>query len=256
MTAGNGHPMLEGRGISKSFGGLVALGGVDLVVNAGDMVGLIGPNGSGKTTLFNCLTCMEKVSEGQILFKGQDITARKPFEVARMGLSRTFQSIRVYRQLTLMENMLLSRQWRDQRWLDVLRPSHRTVTERANDLLEFVTLHGQRAEPVGSLSWGQQRLLEIGMALMCDPDLVLLDEATSGVNPVLVDTISDRITTLNTTFGKTIVLIEHNIELVASLCRRVVVLDHGHKLADGGAAAVFENSAVVEAYFGEHGLDV
>ena len=129
------NPLLEGRGIGKTFGGLVALAGVDLVIETGEMIGLIGPNGSGKTTLFNCLTGMEKPTEGKVFFEGEDITARKPFEVARLGLSRTFQSIRVYRTLTLMENMLLSRQWRERRWLDMLRSSRPTITGRAEELL-------------------------------------------------------------------------------------------------------------------------
>ncbi len=250
------QPLLEGRGISKSFGGLVALTGVDLVIHAGDMVGLIGPNGSGKTTLFNCLTGLENVTEGRLFFREQDITDCKPFEVARLGMSRTFQNIRVYRGLTLMENMLLSQQWRKRGPLDLLRTSGPSATGRAEELLHFVTLHTQRAQQAGSLSWGQQRLLEIAMALMPDPDLILLDEATSGVNPALVDTISDRVATLNTELGKTVVLIEHNTELIASLCRRVVVLDHGQKLADGEVAAVFADPTVVAAYFGQDGVDV
>ena len=248
-------PLLEGRRVSKSFGGLAALTDVDLTVHTGDVVGIVGPNGSGKTTLFDCVTGMEEIDEGRVFFKGCDITHRRPSQVARMGLSRTFQGIRVYRKLTVMDNMLLSRQWGDRGWLSVLRPSHPRVTERANGLLDFVTLLPQRAELAGSLSWGQQRLLEIGMALMSDPDLLLLDEATSGVNPTLVDAISDRIVTLNQAHGKTIVLIEHNIDLVADLCDRVVVFDHGEKLAEGGVGAVFEDPAVIEAYFGGRGLD-
>jgi ABC-type branched-subunit amino acid transport system ATPase component len=260
MTARNlepatGAPLLEGRGIGKSFGGLAALSQVDVAVNRGELAGIVGPNGSGKTTLFNCLTRMESLSEGKVFFKGDEITRRKPFQVARMGLARTFQGIRVYRQLTVLENMLLSRQWGGERWLDRLRSSHPRVTERAHDLLDFLTLYRQRAESAGSLSWGQQRLLEIGMALMSDPDLLLLDEAMSGVNPALVDAISVRIRELNVTHGKTILLIEHSIDLVADLCDRVVVLDHGEKLAEGEVDAVLENPAVIEAYFGRHGLD-
>ncbi len=253
--AANASPLLEGRGIGKSFGGLAALAGVDVAVYPGDVVGLIGPNGSGKTTLFNCLTRLDGLDAGRIHFKGVDITDHQPFQVARMGMSRTFQNIRVYRKLTVIENMLLSRQWRGARWPGLLRPSRPEVTERADDLLEFVTLVEQRVDLAGSLSWGQQRLLEIGMALMSDPDLILLDEATSGVNPLLVDAIRDRIMTLNTTHGKTIVLIEHNIELVADLCSRVVVLDHGEKLADGEVGAVLDDPAVSEAYFGRRGLN-
>ena len=250
-----GTPLLEGRGIGKSFGGLAALTGVDVAVHPGELVGIVGPNGSGKTTLFNCLTRMESLSEGRVFFKGEEITRSKPFQVARMGLARTFQSIRVYRQLTVLENMLLSRHWGGERWWDRLRSSHPRVTERADNLLDFLTLHRQRAEAAGSLSWGQQRLLEIGMALMCDPDLILLDEATSGVNPALVDVISVRIQELNATHGKTVLLIEHSMDLVADLCHRVIVLDHGEKLAEGEVDAVLETPAVIEAYLGRRRLD-
>jgi ABC-type branched-subunit amino acid transport system ATPase component len=228
---------------------------VDVAVHPGEVVGIIGPNGSGKTTLFNCLTRMESLGEGRVFFKGEEITRHKPFQVSRMGLARTFQSIRVYRELTVLENMLLSRQWSGERWWDRLRYSHPRVTERADDLLDFLTLYRQRGESAGSLSWGQQRLLEIGMALMCDPVLILLDEATSGVNPALVDAITLRIQELNATHGKTILLIEHSMDLVANLCDRIVVLDHGEKLAEGEVGAVLENPAVIEAYLGRPGLD-
>jgi ABC-type branched-subunit amino acid transport system ATPase component len=248
-------PLLEGRAISKSFGGLAALTGVDVAVQSGELVGIVGPNGSGKTTLFNCLTRMEKLTAGQIFFRGEDITNRKPFQVARMGLARTFQTIRAYPKLTATENMLLSRQWGGQRWWDRLRSSPAGAVERSDELLDFLTLYEQRDEEAGSLSVGQQRLLEIGMALMSNPDLILLDEATAGVNPALVDAIRDRIIRLNADLGKTILMIEHNIELVVELCSRVIVLEHGQVLAEGDPTAVLEDAAVVEAYFGRSGHD-
>lgn len=251
----DGVPLLEARGIAKSFGGLDALRRVDLAVHPGELVGIVGPNGSGKTTLFNCLTRMESLNEGRIFFKGKDITGRRPFQVARMGVARTFQGIRIYRKLSVAENMLLSRQWGGERWFHRLRSSHPRVAERADELLDFLTLYGHRDDPAGTLSWGQQRLLELGMALMSEPDLILLDEATSGVNPALVDAIRDKIVTLNTEHAKTILLIEHNIELVADLCSTVVVLDHGRKLAEGDVDEVLEDPAVIEAYFGRHGDD-
>jgi branched-chain amino acid transport system ATP-binding protein len=244
--------LLEGRGLQKWYGGLAALKKVDISVSVGELVGIVGPNGSGKTTLFDCLTRMEPVSAGRVFFKGKDVTRSRPHQLARMGLSRTFQGIRVYRRLTVLENMLLSRQWSGERCTDWFRSTDQETTERAHELLEFLTLRGHWAEPAGSLSWGQQRLLEIGMVLMPDPELMLLDEATSGVSPSLVEVIKERILTLNRREVKTILLIEHNIDVVADLCDRVVVLDYGEKLAEGTADAVFRNPAVIEAYLGRH----
>lgn len=251
-TADDRPPLLEGRGLHKWYGGLAALKQIDIDVHTGEMVGVVGPNGSGKTTLFDCLTGMEALNEGRVLFKGNDITGTKPHRLARMGLSRTFQGIRVYRKLTVLENMLLSRDWAGERLPHLLRPSAADTKERAGDLLEFLTLAGHRGEPAGSLSWGQQRLLEIGMVLMPDPDLLLLDEATSGVNPALVELIKERILALNRTEGKTFLMIEHNIDVVADLCDRVMVLDYGEALAEGTVDAVFQNPAVIEAYLGNH----
>lgn len=246
MTA----PLLEGRGVSKFFGGLAALSNVDFAVYPGEIVGLIGPNGSGKTTLFDCLSRVQSIDEGQVFFKGEEITKKKPFQVAHMGLARTFQVIRVYRQLTVLENMLLSRQWRGEGILAQLRPSHPEVERNARELIEFLTIDHLTHEKAGNLSGGQQRLLEIGMALMPDPDLILLDEATSGVNPTLIETIKDRVRRLHRESGKTFLLIEHNMHFISDLCSRVYVLNYGEKLAEGPPAEIMEDEAVIEAYFG------
>lgn len=247
-------PLLEGRGLRKWYGGLAALKDVDIAIHPGEMVGVVGPNGSGKTTLFDCLTLLEPLNAGRVLFKGRDITRTKPHRVARLGLSRTFQAIRVYRNLTVLDNMLLSRDWGEgpPLWF---QPSSPDTARRARQLLEVLTLGRHWADQAGSLSWGQQRLLEIGMVLMPDPELMLLDEATSGVNPALIEVIKERILTLNRVEGKTILLIEHDIGVVADLCNRVLVLDHGEILAEGTVDAVFENPAVIEAYLGRHGSD-
>lgn len=252
ITPGRPPPLLEGRGLEKWYGGLGALKQVDIAVFPGEIVGIVGPNGSGKTTLFDCLTRMEALSAGRVFLKGKDITRAKAHQVARMGLSRTFQGIRVYRGLTVLENMLLSRDWSGERWPRWLRPSAAGTAERAHDLLEFLTLDGKQGAPAGSLSWGQQRLLEIGMVLMPDPEIMLLDEATSGVNPALVEVVKDRVLTLKRRAGMTILLIEHNIEVVADLCDRIVVLDYGEALAEGQVDVVFRNPAVIEAYLGKH----
>ncbi|MCP4165585.1 MAG: ABC transporter ATP-binding protein [Chloroflexi bacterium] len=244
------EPLLEGRKVSKYFGGLAAVHRVDFAVHPQEIVGLVGPNGSGKTTLFDCLSRLQPIDGGEVFFKGKNITKAKPYQVARMGLSRTFQVIRVYRKMTVLENMLISRQWQGQGILQMLRPSTKATEDRAHQLLDFLLLEDLTYEPAGYLSGGQRRLLEIGMALMPDPDLLLLDEATSGVNPTLIETIKDRILTLNREQGKAFLLIEHNIEFISDLCSRVYVLEFGKKLAEGTANEIMNNQAVIEAYFG------
>lgn len=246
----NQAPLLEGRRVSKYFGGLAALHQVDFAIYPGEILGLIGPNGSGKTTLFDCLSRIQQINAGKIYFKGEEISKKKPFQVAHMGLARTFQVFRVYRKLTVLENMLLSRQWRNETVFRQLRPSHPDTDQRARELLDFLTLDHLTDEQAGNLSGGQQRLLEIGMALMPDPDLILLDEAASGVNPVLINTIKDRIMLLSREQGKTFLLIEHNMEFIGDLCSRVFVLNFGEKLAEGTPEEVMTNEDVIEAYFG------
>ncbi len=246
----NGEALLEGRHVTKRFGGLVAVNNIDFVVRQGEMVGLIGPNGSGKTTLFDCLSRVQPIDEGQVLFKGIDITAKKPHQVAHLGMARTFQVIRVYRKLTVLENLLVSRQWRGESLFGQLTRANVDLEDRARELIEFVALSHLVDSPAGTLSGGQRRLLEIGMALMPDPDLLLLDEAASGVNPTLVETIKDRIRVLNQDHGKTFLLVEHDMRFISDLCSRVYVLNYGERLAEGTPAEVMKSEAVIEAYFG------
>ena len=243
-------PLLEGRGVTKRFGGLEAVKAVDFNVMPNEIVGLIGPNGSGKTTLFDCLSRVQPIDEGSVHFQGVDITRLKPHQVAHMGMSRTFQVIRVYRKLTLLENMKVSRQWRGENLWSQMSPSHRDVEERSRDLIKFLRLEHLTNEPAGTLSGGQRRLLELGMALMPDPELILLDEAASGINPTLVEEIKDRIKTLNQEQGKAFLVVEHDMHFISDLCNRVYVLNYGEKLAEGTPAEVMENEAVIEAYFG------
>lgn len=246
-------PLLEARRLRKRFGGLVAVDDVDLVLHEGEILGLIGPNGSGKTTLFDCLSRVQDIDGGRVLLKGVDVTKHRPWQVARMGLARTFQVIRVYRELTVLENLELSVQWGDQGLAGLLRPTTSVASERADDLAEFLLLSRVKEEKAGNLSGGQRRLLEIGMAIMPEPDVVLLDEATSGVNPTLIEQIKDRIRALNRNEGVAFLLIEHDIRFIKDLCERVVVLNYGQKLAEGTPADIMENEAVIEAYFGEAG---
>lgn len=243
-------PILEGRNVTKRFGGLVAVKNIDFAVYPREIVGLIGPNGSGKTTLFDCLSRVQPIDEGQVFFQGVDITDKKPHQVAHMGMARTFQVIRVYRKLTVLENMKVSRQWRGENIWSQLRPSHSGIDTRAHELIRFLELERLTNAPAGTLSGGQRRLLELGMALMPDPELVLLDEAASGVNPTLVEVIKDRIRALNRDHGKAFLVVEHDMRFISDLCKRVYVLDYGELLAKGTPQEVMENEAVIEAYFG------
>jgi branched-chain amino acid transport system ATP-binding protein len=246
----NQKPIIEGRNISKYFGGVTALNNVDFIVYPGEIVGLIGPNGSGKTTLVDCLSRMQNCSQGQVVFKDVEITRKKPYQVAHMGLARTFQVVRVYREISVLENMLLSQQWRGKGLLKQLCRSTVEMETRAREILQFLTLINLIEEKAGNLSVGQQRLLEIGMALMPNPDLLFLDEATTGINPTLIKTIKDRIRDLNQEFNTTFVLIEHNMLTIADLCERVFVLNQGEKLIEGTPEVVFNDDGVIEAYFG------
>ncbi len=247
--------LLEARGVVKRFGGLTAVDQVDIKVGEGEIVGLIGPNGSGKTTLFDCLSRVSDIDAGSISFDGADITGRRPHQVARLGMARTFQLIRVYRELTVSENMELSIQWGRLGISGMFSRTDPDTRRKVASLLEFLLLARLRHEPAGALSGGQRRLLEIGMALMSEPKLVLLDEATSGVNPTLAADIADRLREVNRTDGVAFLLVEHNVPFVADLCERVVVLNQGAKLAEGTPRRIMQNEAVVEAYFGADAED-
>ncbi len=245
--------IVEANSIVKHFGGLTAVDGVDIEVFSGEMVGLIGPNGSGKTTLFDCLSRLHSLDNGSIRLGTTDITRLSPYQVARMGMARTFQVIRVYRNLTVRENMELSVQWGEIGVRGLFQRTDTATRAKAEQLMEFLMLAPMADEPAGTLSGGQRRLLEIGMALMSNPTLVLLDEATSGINPTLVEDIKDRLVSINAEQGVSFLMVEHNVQFVADLCERVVVLDSGRKLAEGTPRQVMEEPAVIEAYFGAQG---
>ena len=242
--------LLQATGVVKTFGGLRAVDNVDLHVDAGEMVGLIGPNGSGKTTMFDCISRVQKIDEGAVIFDGVDITHKRPHTVAHLGLARTFQVIRIYRELTVLENMELSVQWRDIGLRSMFSKPGSDTIDKADHLIDFLLLSRLRNERAGTLSGGQRRLLEIGMSLMSDPKLVLLDEATSGVNPSLVEEIKDRLQAVNNEKGVAFLMVEHDVRFVKDLCHRVVVLDYGSKLAEGTPEEIMANDAVIEAYFG------
>jgi branched-chain amino acid transport system ATP-binding protein len=243
-------PLLEVRGLTKDFFHFTALKSVSLDVEAGELLGIIGPNGSGKTTLFNCVTGVLRPSAGQVRFKDEDITGLTADRVCRRGIARTFQLIQIFPEMTVLENMLMAAQERRGSLLGrLVRRDETAETERATRLLEQLGLAALQDHLASNLSYGQQKLLDFGMALMPEPDVVLLDEPLAGVNPTTITTLVGHIRALNER-GATFVVIEHNMEVVMSLCRRLIVLSQGERLAEGTPAQVAENPLVLEAYFG------
>jgi ABC-type branched-subunit amino acid transport system ATPase component len=231
-------PLLEVDGVVKRFGGVTAVNDVSLALEAGHIYGLIGPNGSGKTTLFNCITGVEHIDGGQIRFKGRRIDGLKPHQVFHQGIGRTFQVIRVFPELTALENLLV-----------VTTNDYGAARARAEELLGFVKLTGLAGEFAGNLSFGQQKLVEFVRVLMTDPQLILLDETAAGVNRTLLNDLLEAVRTLRDR-GKTVLLVEHDMKMVMGLCETVFVLDHGEKLAEGPPGLIQTDERVIEAYFG------
>jgi len=242
--------LLEVRNLMKHFYGLTALKGVDLHVDEGDLVGLIGPNGSGKTTLFNCVTGILKPSEGKVTFKGKDITNFLPDAIYRMGIGRTFQIVQLFPQMTVLENMTMAIQESQGNMLSRLfKISEAKDQKKAKRLLDFLRISHLSSECAKNLSYGQQKLLDLGMVLMSDPNLILLDEPLAGVNRTLAREIIDRVRDLNQG-GCTFVIIEHDMKVVMNLCERIVVLDYGVKIAEGKPEDIKKDEQVLKAYFG------
>ncbi len=248
--------VLEAKAVTKVFGGLTAVNGVDLFVGEGEIVGLIGPNGAGKTTFFNCLTGMEVPTSGSITYKGKALSG-KPHEVTATGLARTFQNIRLFPNMTALENVLVGRHCRTKEGLlsaigrgRVFHREERESAARARELLDFVGLRRVEDALARNLPYGDQRRLEIARAMATDPGLLLLDEPTAGMNPQetasamqLVRRIRDQ--------GLAVVVIEHDMKFIFNLCDRVAVLVQGEKLVEGTPSEVQSDSRVVEAYLGK-----
>jgi branched-chain amino acid transport system ATP-binding protein len=228
------------RDLRKAFGGVRAVDGCSFAVPCGKISGLIGPNGSGKTTTFDLLTGLTAPDAGQVLHRGENIAGRKPYEIFRRGITRTFQVTRIFREMTVLENMLCA---------TGLRVPDRVARERAEALIAFVKLGSLRGEYGGRLSYGQQKLLEFARALMTDPDLILLDEPAAGVNRTLLQQLLEHIHHLQER-GKTILIVEHDMNVIMNHCERIFVLDHGVKIAEGPPRDIRGDERVIDAYFG------
>jgi len=242
--------LLEVRGVCKRFGGVVANNDVSLDVPTGRITGLIGPNGSGKTTLFNAIAGQYPIDAGSIRFDGREISRLRTAPIARLGIIRTFQQTRVYRGMTCMQNMQISVPQGDETLATMLRRPAAATTERASGLLEFTGLHAKRFVPAGELSFGQQKLLEFAMALMSAPRLLLLDEPTAGINPVLINGLVDRLRRANAELGITLFVIEHNMRVIMNLASHIYCMAHGEMLAQGTPEAIRNDPRVIDAYLG------
>jgi branched-chain amino acid transport system ATP-binding protein len=242
--------LLEAKKVTKQFGGLKALMGLDLSVNRGEIVGLIGPNGSGKTTFFNCLTGFYKVDDGEILFQGKAITNRPTHSIIQQGISRTFQLNRVFPNLTVLQNVLLGQNHYREGIIDpLLRKNSKNLIRKSLEMLNLVGIEVKKDDLANDLSYGQQKLLDLAIALIKEPQLLLLDEPTAGVNPTLINDIVEHIKMINRQ-GTTILLIEHNMDVIMDLSHRIYVLSLGKKIAEGDPHTVRENPDVLEVYFG------
>jgi branched-chain amino acid transport system ATP-binding protein len=243
--------------VRKAFGGLRAVDGASFDVRRGTISGLIGPNGAGKTTLFNLVTGFVAPDGGRVLFRGEDITGRRPHQVFRAGLCRTFQIPREFKDLTVLENLMVvppdqvgERLWTPWLRAGAVAAEERRIRDKALGVLDFLTLLPLAAAPAFTLSGGQKKLLELARALMADPAMLLLDEPGAGVNPTLMKDLARAIQRLVAERGVTVLLIEHDMDLVMGICDPVIVMSQGRTLAEGSPDEIRRDPRVLEAYLG------
>lgn len=231
--------ILEAKCVTKNYDGIVALDNLSLRVARNAIAGLIGPNGSGKTTFIDLVTGFSEVTLGNLFFNGNRIDGKKPHELSRLGIGRTFQETRVFKRMTVIENVLIASRHGIGEW----------PIEKARDSLRFFEIYDLRNEYAGNLSYGQQKLLELARVLMLDPQLILLDEPTAGISPMLVEKMLDYFRHLHDQ-GKTLFIVEHNIPVICGVCETVIVFDHGQKIAEGTPEDIRDNPTVRNAYLG------
>jgi branched-chain amino acid transport system ATP-binding protein len=249
--------LLEARTISKSFGGLSAIQELSFTVGKGEIYAVIGPNGAGKTTLFNLITGVYLLDRGEIIFEGKRVNRLKPHKIAELGISRTFQKIRLFSNLTVAQNIHIGQHCRTRAEIlggifrgKKVKAEEQRIRERTFELLELVDLQEKRNEIAKNLSYGEQRLLEIARSMAMDPSLILLDEPSSGLNPKETDMLMERIQNINRR-GITILLIEHDMNLVMGITQRLIVINFGKKIFDGTPKACRKDPEVIKAYLGE-----
>jgi branched-chain amino acid transport system ATP-binding protein len=249
--------LLDVQNISIQFGGLKAVDSLSFQLFQGDLMGLIGPNGAGKTTVFNMLTGVYTPSSGNIYFAGQKINGRKPFEISKMGMTRTFQNIRLFKDLTVLDNVLIAadqhqsyRLWEPIFKSKKFRQSEEEAFEKSINLLKIFDLDKKSSELSGSLPYGEQRKLEIIRALATRPKLICLDEPAAGMNHQETHHLMETIARIRKEFGLTVLLIEHDMKLVMGICENIVVIDHGVKIEEGGPQKIQSSAKVIEAYLG------
>lgn len=245
------NTVLEIQGLQKSFYGLHALDGVDMVVKEQELLGVMGPNGSGKSTLLNCITGVLTTSGGKVSFQGKDITGWKSSSIYKIGIARTFQLVQLFPEMTVLDNMIGAIQESEGSMFSRLfKFSEENERRKALEILDFLKISHVKENYAKNLSYGQQKLLDLGMVLMSDPSLILLDEPLAGVNPTLGKEIIEHILKLIREKGYTVVIVEHNAKIMLEVCDRIVVLDEGKKLADGLPTEIQHNEDVLKAYFG------
>lgn len=236
--------LIYGEDITIRFGGLVALNNVDFYVDESEIMGLIGPNGAGKTTLFNIISGMFKPQKGKVTFNGKDITGLKPHEICKLGIARTFQIVRVFRSMTVFDNVKVAA-------VNTPRQRREPVPRKVMKLIDFIGL-GEKAQPVVTdLTLVEQKLVEVARALATSPKLLLLDEPLAGLNPAECIAYTNKIREIREEYGISIFWIEHHVKSISSICDRVMVLDHGEKICEGKCEEVLRSEAVIRAYLGE-----
>ncbi len=250
MSSINTTPILEVKAVSRNFGKFRALNKVSVSFQPGELTAIIGPNGAGKSTFFNVISGGVPPSEGQVWYEGRDITGMAPHEFARQGIAKSFQITNVFKQLSAHENVRVALQMNVARF-ELLRPrdAYAELIRKADALLERVGLTPSRNKPAGDLAHGQQRSLEVAMALACDPKLLLMDEPTAGMSPQETTVMMDLIRQLAS--ERTVILVEHKMKLVMNLCNRLIVLHHGELLAEGTPDEIRNNSEVKRVYLGK-----